>query len=90
MEQQVAALRGRISANDRELVTAVNRRLELVRELRAVKERAGLPFLDRAREEALLAELAQANGGPLSEAGLRELVTELLALTKRELERDAG
>ena len=90
MDERVAALREQISANDREVVAAVNRRLELVGELRSVKDAAGLPFLDRAREQALLDELAAANGGPLTLEGLGELVAELLALTKRELERGAG
>ena len=90
MDERVTALREQISANDRDVVAAVNRRLELVRELRAVKDAAGLPFLDRAREQALLDELAASNGGPLSGEGLQELVAALLALTKRELERGGG
>jgi chorismate mutase len=52
-----------------------------------VKEEIGVDFLDPAREEWLLQHLARANRGPLSEDGLREIYTELLALTKRELGR---
>ena len=57
-----------------------------MRELREHKLAQGWGFLDRDREERLLAALAAENPGPLSEAGLRELFTSLLALTKRELE----
>jgi chorismate mutase len=81
----VRALRTEISANDREIVEAVNRRLELVARLREHKRERGYEFLDKGREEALFAELEQANGGPLSDEGVRELVAHLLDLTKREL-----
>jgi chorismate mutase len=82
----VRELRGRISAQDRAILAAVNARIELVDELREHKLGQGWDFLDSGREERLLAELAEENPGPLSEEGLRELFTDLLALTKRELE----
>ncbi len=82
----VGELRERITETDLALLAAVNRRIELVRELREHKLAQGWSFLDRNREERLLAALAAENPGPLSEDGLRELFTSLLALTKRELE----
>ena len=85
-DQLVGELRERITETDLALLAAVNRRIELVGELREHKLAQGWGFLDRDREERLLAALAAENPGPLSEAGLRELFTSLLALTKRELE----
>ena len=67
---------------------AVNTRLELVAGLRRYKEENGIAFLDPGREEWLLQHLADANAGPLSEEGVRELFGEILALVKRELARD--
>ena len=61
------------------IVEAVNVRLELVARLKRVKEERGLDFLDPAREEWLLQHLADANAGPLTAEGLRELHAELLA-----------
>ena len=81
----VRDLRERITDVDRALLAAVNRRIELVDELRKHKLAQGWDFLDAGREERLLAALAAENPGPLSDAGLRELFTDLLALTKREL-----
>ena len=81
----VGELRAEIAAADLEIVRAVNRRLELVRRLREHKAALGYDFLDKGREDALLAELERANDGPLSSDGLRELHAELLDLTKREL-----
>ena len=68
----VRGLRGEISDVDGAILAAVNRRLELV---------------DRAREDEILARLHEVNRGPLTAAGLEELVSDLLALTKRELLR---
>lgn len=86
-DDPIHALRAELAELDERLVEAVNRRLELVLELRRVKESRGLDFLDPAREEWLRAHLAGANRGPLSRQGLHELVTELLDLTKREVGR---
>jgi chorismate mutase len=86
-DPRIAQLREQLTANDVEIVEALNTRLELVAELKRVKEEIGADFLDPAREEWLLQHLASTNRGPLSEDGLREIYTELLALTKRELGR---
>jgi len=86
-DPRIAQLREQLTANDVEIVEAVNTRLELVARLKQVKEERGIDFLDPAREQWLLEYLADANRGPLSAKGLRELYTTLLDLTKRELGR---
>jgi chorismate mutase len=78
-------LREQISDVDRSILEAVNRRLELVTQLKAHKDRHGIDFLDPQREEWMFAYQSRANRGPLSDAGLRAFYAELLALTKREL-----
>jgi chorismate mutase len=80
----VRDLRDHIAAIDLELLDAVNRRVDLVRQLKAHKEATGLGFVDRAQEERLIDRLAEANPGPLSEDGLRALYQSLLELVKRE------
>jgi chorismate mutase len=89
-DPQIKRLREEISDNDRALVDAVNRRLELVARLKSYKESRGLGFVDPEREEWMLAYLTRANRGPLTSDGLREIFQELLDLTKRELERAAS
>jgi chorismate mutase len=84
-QERIDELRARIGANDRAIVDAVNERLRLVAELWRVKEECGSERLDPDRERRLREELAAANTGPLSADGLDALVSELLALTKREL-----
>jgi chorismate mutase len=84
-DPRVRELREEITSTDHDIVRAVNRRLELVLRLKEHKAAMGYDFLDKGREQALLAELERENDGPLSAEGLRELHAELLDLTKREL-----
>ena len=84
----VQQLRDEISELDRAILDAVNGRIELVAALRRHKQEVGMPFLDPDRERQLLADLASANRGPLSDEGLRELFGGLLDLTKREVAGD--
>ena len=86
-DPRIAQLREQLTANDVEIVEAVNTRLELVARLKRVKDERGIDFLDPAREQWLLEYLADANRGPLSAEWLHELYTTLLDLTKRELGR---
>jgi len=84
----IRQLREQLSDNDVKIVEAINARLKLVGRLKAVKEDRGIGFLDPAREEWMLQYLTRANRGPLSAEGLKEIYSELLDLTKREVARD--
>lgn len=81
-------LRAQISALDRDVLDACNRRLRLVARLKRHKEEAGVAFLDQDRERAMLDELRAVNGGPLSDEGVETLLRALLDLTKAELDTD--
>ena len=83
----IRQLREQISDTDRSIVEAMNTRLKLVARLKRYKEERGLDFVDPEREEWMLSYLLRANRGPLSAEGLRELFTEILDLTKREVGR---
>jgi chorismate mutase len=78
-------LREQVFDTDQAIVAAVNRRLELVALIKQHKTQRGYELIDAAREEWLLAHLARANPGPLSDEGLREFYAGLLELTKREV-----
>jgi chorismate mutase len=84
-EPQIRRLREQIAERDLAILQAVNARLRLVAELKELKRREGIDFVDREQEEHLLRALDDANEGPLSPEGVRTLFEELLALTKREL-----
>ena len=89
-DDTIRGLRQEISDLDAAIVDAVNARIELVARLKRYKDEQGIPFLDADRERQLLDDLAQANRGPLSPEGLRELHAGLLDLTKREVAGDSG
>ena len=81
----VRDIRERITELDSGILDALNRRLELVAELKRYKDEHGISFVDPEREERMIADQSRANGGPLSDDGLRQIYAELLALTKREV-----
>ena len=81
----IRQFREQISDNDRALVEALNKRLRLVARLKDYKESRGLGFVDVAREEWILQDLARANQGPVSAEGLREFYGAIFDLTKREV-----
>jgi chorismate mutase / prephenate dehydratase len=84
-DRQIQELRAQISDNDRAIVRALNKRVELVARLKRYKESQGLEFVDPKQEESVLRDLSRANRGPLSQDGLRDLYREILELTKREV-----
>ena len=81
----LADYRTRISAADRELLAAVNKRIELVRALHEYKRAEGIPLIDPDREQQLVVELQAANSGPLSSEGVAALFRHVLDLTRKEL-----
>src|SRR6478609_9082287 len=83
----IRQLREQISDADRTIFEAVNVRLKLVSRLKEYKESRGMSFVDPEREEWMLSYLTRANRGPLSPEGLREVLEEILDLTKREVGR---
>jgi 3-deoxy-7-phosphoheptulonate synthase/chorismate mutase len=84
VSEPLEELRQQVSDNDRAIVEAINRRLELVAEIKRYKAAQGIDFLDPDREAWLLEDLRAANDGPLSDEGLQRILRELLDLSKRE------
>ena len=84
-EARIRTLRAELTETDARIVDALNDRLELVAQLKRVKDELGVAFLDPAREEWMHRHLAGRNRGPLSADGLRAFYDGLLALTKAEL-----
>ena len=81
----VRGLRDEITEIDREILAAVNRRIDAVARLKRHKDEHGIAFVDPNREAEMFAARIDENAGPLSEEGLRAFYAELLALTKREV-----
>jgi chorismate mutase len=77
--------RAQITATDRELLAALNRRVEIVRRLHDYKVREGIPLRDPGREEALVAAIQSANAGPLSADAVARFFHFVLELTRDEI-----
>ena len=78
-------IRAEIVENDRVLLAALNRRLELVDRLRVHKAEHGYPSVDESRERWLLDHLVEANPGPLTAQGVRSLFSAVIAIGKAEV-----
>jgi chorismate mutase len=85
-DRLIQELRAQISDNDRAIVRALNKRVELVARLKRYKESQGIEFVDPQQEEAVLRDLGRSNRGPISQDGLRELYARILELTKKEVQ----
>ena len=81
----IKQFREKISDNDLKILALINKRLKLVAQLKTYKEDHRVEFFDPDREQWMLTFVSRANKGPLSAAGLEQIYTELLALTKQEL-----
>ena len=89
----LAPLRDRIDAIDRHLVALLNERAACAAEIGRIKHDAGLPVYAPRREEAVQANVASANGGPLPPAAVRRLFERVIDETRsleRALAGDAG
>ncbi len=83
---ELTELREQIAVLDRELLDALNRRLELVAQVQDHKQATGTRLIDSKREAELLQQLAAANDGPLSEGAVHALFTAVLDVMKQELQ----
>jgi len=89
-------LRARIDAIDRRLVALLSERAACALEVGGLKEEAGLPIYQPAREAEVLANVRAANEGPLDDEAIARLFErvidearrlERLSAAKRQTER---
>jgi chorismate mutase/prephenate dehydratase len=72
-------LRDQIDAIDREILELLSRRARLAQEIGAHKHKLGLPVFRPERELAVVRKVQQANPGPLLDAGLAAVWTEIMS-----------
>ena len=88
---RLVRLREEIEAIDRELVALIARRVALAREAGVVKRAAGMPVVDPAREQAVLARAVDhARDAGLPEDELRELMHRVVTLSRRAQDHREG
>ena len=84
-DETATRLRASITDADLAILELINRRVELVQELRDHKNAKGYPMVDPGREEWLINRWRDANPGPLSDEGVRALAERVIELTKSEV-----
>jgi chorismate mutase len=83
-------LRTQIANNDQQILSLVNRRLDLVAAIWRLKDEMGVERHDESRERWLETYLCRCNRGPLSEAGVKQLTDFLLDLCQDEATKTAA
>jgi chorismate mutase/prephenate dehydratase len=84
--QTIPALRAKIDRIDRELVSLMNQRAKLAHDIGKIKDVNGERCYDPAREEEVLARVAELSRGPLANQALRNVFRELIS-GSRAMER---
>ncbi len=87
-EDRLEELRRRLTEVNGRLLDDLNERLRLVGEVRELKLRRGIRMFDPAREERMMADLLEANPGPMSEGSLREVFKTIFAVSLSHMERN--
>jgi chorismate mutase len=85
-EEDIRRLRERIDEIDRALVELLNQRSTAANIIGFVKKRLGLPVYVPKREEQVVANVIEANDGPLNDESVRRLFERIIDET-RSLER---
>jgi chorismate mutase len=83
MVAQIERWRDEIDAIDAELLSLLNRRVLLAREVGRRKRGVGLPLRDARRERQILARARERNRGPLGAAAVARLFRAILAESRR-------
>lgn len=71
-------LRDDIDAIDKRLLEALSRRAEIALKIGQIKHRHGTPIYDPEREARVLAALANANSGPLSNGAIAAIFSQII------------
>lgn len=85
VQETVKTLRERVDEVDRDLVRLLNERAQIVQEIGASKQEAGIALFDPRREEEILSKVAEENPGPIYDSSVRDIF-ELILHRIRDLE----
>ncbi len=79
---------------DRRIVALLNERTRVVEDIGRVKRQAQLPIYEPRREEQVMANIAGANGGPLTAEAVRRIferiIDEMRTIQRLRMEQSDG
>ena len=81
--------RNEIDELDRQIVALLNQRAECVLNLAPLKRMRQIDILDSSREDAVMRNLRESNGGPLPSESVEEIFRAVMA-AMRQLQREAA
>lgn len=81
-------LRRRLNAVNHDLLELLNKRAEIVQEVREYKERNAIEIFIPSREQEMLDGLVEANPGPFSDDMIRQLFREIFRASLHHMESD--
>ena len=84
--ERLSQIRAEIDAIDTELAALFERRMGVMSEVAAIKQAAGLPIYDPAREEVVIAQ-GRARVVPEYADAMEQLLRELMRLSKEYQQR---
>ncbi len=82
-DRDLPALRREIDGVDEQIVSLLNRRIEIAQEIGRVKKKESLPVVDFSRERAVLSRVAVLNRGPIPQESLRIVYAEIMAAARK-------
>jgi len=80
--ERIERLRMAIDDIDQEVLSLLNRRILLGKEIGKVKQQRGTQVLDSARESEVMQRLFSANRGPLSNSALHHIYKEIISASR--------
>ena len=88
--EQLAALRAQIDQVDRDILSLLNRRAELVLAIRSLKAGQNMPLYAPWREEQIFERLKALNPGPLYDQAIEEIFRTILKKSLELVEKDGN
>jgi len=80
---QIEEKRNEIDAIDEAIVDLLNRRAAISKDISLIKLSAGLPIMDRQREDDVLRRLTRANSGLIDDAAVARIYRIILDESRR-------
>lgn len=82
IEKKISDLRIKIDNIDEEIVAILNKRAEIVHQIRLLKQQAKKSLFDPKREEEIYEKIFKKNIGPLFNENLQEIFEKILQCMK--------
>lgn len=75
----IGRLRRAIDEIDKKIMELINQRLSLAKQIGDFKKQGGIQITDSNREKEIMSRLLEKNNGPVSNSGLRNIFSVIIA-----------